>query len=192
MNRAYLASFSVVAAFLTAAALAASSSGLPGDMGRPFNGLPLPTNGPMPLRPPARPLARAPSIDLALEAAKAAVSACHGYHIGVSIIDASGAPKLFYIPDGTDGSHAYTGLRKAYTALTFKMPTSQVGALTRTDPSVASRITADSNLLSFAGGVPLKAHDEIIGAIGVSGAEPSAKDEECAMVAIEKIKDRLK
>ncbi len=166
------------------------SSGFPGDMGRPFNGLPFPP-GPLPPRPPERPLPRAPSIDLALEAAKAIVAACKGYHVGVSVIDSAGTPKLYYIPDGTDGSHAYTGFRKAYTALIFKMPTSQVGTLTKTDPSVAAKIKSDSNLLTFAGGLPLTAGGEVIGAIGVSGAEPSAKDEECALVGIGKIKDRL-
>jgi uncharacterized protein GlcG (DUF336 family) len=120
------------------------------------------------------------------------VDACKGYHVGISVIDSVGTPKLYYIPDGTDGSHAYTGFRKAYTALTFKMPTSQVGALTKTDSAVVAKIKADPNLLTFAGGVLVKAGDEIIGAIGVSGAEPSAKDEECALAGLDKIKARLK
>jgi uncharacterized protein GlcG (DUF336 family) len=47
-------------------------------------------------------------------------------------------------------------------------------------------------LLTFAGGMLLMAGDEIVGAIGVSGAEPSAKDEECGLVGINRIKDRLK
>ena len=71
--------------------------------------------------------------------------------------------------------HAYTEFRKAYTALTFKMPTSQVGALTKTDPSVLAKIKSDTNLLTFAGGLPLTAGGEVIGAIGVSGAEPKCK-----------------
>ena len=166
-------------------------SGFPGDMGRPFDGLPFPP-GPMPPRPAQRAIPRGPSIELSLEAARAIVEACKGYHVGVSVIDSAGTPKLYYIPDGTDGSHAYTGFRKAYTALTFKMPTSQVGPLTKTDPSVASKVKADTNLLTFAGGMPLTVDDQIIGAIGVSGAEPSAKDEECGLAGINRIKDRLK
>jgi uncharacterized protein GlcG (DUF336 family) len=170
---------------------ATPGSGFPGDIGRPGDGLPFPP-GPLPPRPPQRPIPRAPSLDLAVEAAKATVVACKGYHISVSIIDSAGTPKLYYVPDGTDGAHAYTGFRKAYTALTFKMPTSQVGPLTKTDPSVAAKIKADTNFLTFAGGMLLMAGDEVIGAIGVSGAEPSAKDEECGLVGINKIKDRLK
>jgi uncharacterized protein GlcG (DUF336 family) len=164
---------------------------MPGDPGRPFNGLPLP-DGPLPPRPPRPPPARGPALELALEAAKEAVAACKGYHIGVSIIDAAGTPKLYYIPDGTAGFHAYTGFRKAYTALTFKMPTSNVGALSKTDPSVVARIAADVNLLSFAGGLPIVVGTEIIGAIGVSGAEPSAVDERCAIAGLDKVKERLR
>jgi uncharacterized protein GlcG (DUF336 family) len=181
----------MIACVAAGAASAPAGNGFPGDKGRPFDGLPFPP-GPPPPRPPERPLPRSLALDLSLEAAKAIVEACKGYHVGVSIIDAAGTPKLYYIPDGTDGSHAYTGFRKAYTALTFKMPTSQVGALTKTDPAVVARIKADTNLLTFAGGMVLKVGEEVIGAVGVSGAEPSAKDEECGLVGISKIEDRLK
>jgi uncharacterized protein GlcG (DUF336 family) len=191
MKKLIVGSALIIACLAAGAASTPAGSGFPGDKGRPFEGLPFPP-GPLPPRPPERPLPRSPALELSLEAAKAIVEACKGYHVGVSIIDAAGTPKLYYIPDGTDGSHAYTGFRKAYTALTFKMPTSQVGALTKTDPAVVARIKADTNLLTFAGGMVLKAGEDIIGAVGVSGAEPSAKDEECGLVGVSKIKDRLK
>jgi uncharacterized protein GlcG (DUF336 family) len=190
MKSLIVSSALIIACVSASAAPTATGSGFPGDKGRPFDGLPFPP-GPLPPRPPERPVPKGPALDLALEAAKAMVDACKGYHVGISIIDSAGTPKLYYIPDGTDGSHAYTGFRKAYTALTFKMPTSRVGELTKTDPAVVARIKADVNLLTFAGGVPIKAGATIIGAVGVSGAEPSAKDEECALAGLEKIKDRL-
>jgi uncharacterized protein GlcG (DUF336 family) len=170
----------------------AKPAGFPGDLGRPFNGLPMP-DGPARRPPwPSKPEpARSPALEVALQAAQAAVAACKGYHVGVSIIDAAGTPKLYYVPDGTAGFHAYTGFRKAYTALIFKMPTSQVGTLSKTDPAVAAKITADTNLLSFAGGVPIVAGDAVIGAIGVSGAEPSAVDEKCANAGLDKLKTLL-
>ena len=55
-------------------------------------------------------------------AAKAATAACAGWHIGVAILDQAGTPKLYYIPDGTAGWHAYTSFRKANTALLIKAP----------------------------------------------------------------------
>jgi len=190
MKNLIVGSALIIACVAAGAVSTPTGSGFPGDKGRPFDGLPFPP-GPPPPRPPERPLPRSPTLAASLEVAKAVVEACKGYHVGVSIIDAAGTPKLYYIPDGTDGSHAYTGFRKAYTALTFKMPTSRVGALTKTDPAVVARIKADPNLLTFAGGMVLKAGNEVIGAIGVSGAEPSAKDEECGLVGIARIKDRL-
>jgi uncharacterized protein GlcG (DUF336 family) len=178
---------------ITAGAQVPSSggSGFPGDHGRPFGGMPLP-DGPLPPRPPEPPPAKSAPLALVLEAAEAIVAACKGYHIAVSVIDAAATPKLYYVADGTGGAHAYTGFRKAYTALSFRMPTSQVGPLTKTDPAVVAKIKEDPNLLSFAGGMLLKSvGGEILGAIGVSGAEPSAKDEECGLVGIGKIQSRL-
>ena len=112
MKSFIMSSTLVIACITASAAPTPSGSGFPGDRGRPFDGLPFPP-GPPPPPPPERPLPRAPSLELALEAARAIVDACKGYHVGVSIIDAAGTPKLYYIPDGTDGSHAYTGFRKA-------------------------------------------------------------------------------
>ena len=169
------------------------SAAFPGDLGRPFDGLPLP-DGPGRRPPwPSRPApARALAVELALQAAQEAVAACAGSHVGVAVIDAAGTPKLYYIPDGTAGFHAYTGFRKAYTALTFKMPTSEVGALSKRDATIAAKITADTDFLSFAGGIPIRVGDEIIGAIGVSGGEPSSIDEKCANAGLEKIKALVK
>ena len=123
------------------------------------------------------------------------MAACAGSHVGVAIIDSAGTPKtaLLHTRRHRGIFMPIPAFRKAYTALTFKMPTSQVGSLSKTDPAVAAKITADTNLLSFAGGVPIKAGEEIIGAIGVvSGAEPSAIDEQCAVAGLEKVQALLK
>lgn len=168
-----------------------ATSGFPNDFGRPNDGLPLP-DGPRGPPPQRAPLARGPSMELALAAAQAAEAACGGYHVGVAVIDSAGMPKLYHIPDGTTGYHAYTAFRKAWTALSFARPTSQVGMLARTDPAVRQRIVADSNYLSFAGGVPLVVDGVPIGAIGVSGADISAVDERCAQAGVDAIRRRLK
>lgn len=180
-----------------AQAVAATSATFPGDIGRPFDGLPLssdPAKHHMPW-PTMPPVARGPSIDVAVQMAQAAAAACPDQRIGVSILDMSGLPKLYYITDGAAGYHAYTAFRKAYTALTFRMPTSAVGALTRKDASVAAKITADTNLLAFSGGLPIMVGGQIVGAIGVSGVEPSpgdpldpgAHDEKCAKGGLDKV-----
>jgi uncharacterized protein GlcG (DUF336 family) len=44
----------------------------------------------------------------------------------------------------------------------------------------------------FGGGVVIKLDDEVIGAIGASGAPGANLDDNCAKAGIEKIRDRLK
>jgi uncharacterized protein GlcG (DUF336 family) len=43
-----------------------------------------------------------------------------------------------------------------------------------------------------AGGVPIRIENEVIGAIGVSGAPGGEKDEACANAGIAKLQDSLK
>jgi uncharacterized protein GlcG (DUF336 family) len=138
-------------------------------------------------------VARSASIAVAVDLAKAIVVACEGYHVGISVLDAAGTPKLYYIPDGTGGTHAYTGYRKANTALSFKMPSGKVAAAAQADPAIAAKLTADANnYVTWAGGVLIMAGTEVIGAVGVSGAQPSAKDEACALEGLRKVQSRLK
>ncbi|WP_254602628.1 GlcG/HbpS family heme-binding protein [Sphingomonas bacterium] len=165
---------------------ASKASGFPGDRGRMFGGLPFPT-GPLPPRPAETPVSPALPMDVALVAARAATAACAGYHVGVAIVDLAGMPKLYFIADGTAGNHAYTAFRKAFTALTFRQPSEQVGEATKTDARLRDRVVADGNLLTFAGGLPIVMNGRLVGAIGVSGAEPSAVDERCAVAALRRI-----
>jgi len=160
-----------------------------------------PPPGPLPGAPGGPPLgprppdvvARSVPIDVAVDLARAIVVSCKGYHVGVSILDAAGTPKLYYIPDGTGGTHAYTGYRKANTALAFRMPSGKVAAMAQAEPAIAAKLAADgNNYVTWAGGVLIMAGTEVIGAVGVSGAEPSAKDEACAIEGLKKVQSRLK
>ena len=68
-----------------------------------------------------------------------------------------------------------------------------MGELTKiSDPAVVARIKADVNLLTFAGGVAHQGRRyDYRGGGRQRRLEPSAKDEECALAGLEKIKDRL-
>jgi uncharacterized protein GlcG (DUF336 family) len=142
--------------------------------------------------PPPPPAAPALPIELALQAARAIAQACKQYPLGVAVVNSEGAPILVYIPDGSEAAHTYTAIRKAYTTVKFKVPTSDLTIRAAQDPHFAATIKADPNLIAFKGGIPLQAGNDIIGAIGVSGAEPGGHDEECGMIGIAKIKDQLK
>jgi uncharacterized protein GlcG (DUF336 family) len=86
---------------------------------------------------------------------------------------------------------------KAYTAasltLSRKEETTKAIAdrLAKAPPSTVP-VTPLPNVTFAQGGVAIMANGNIIGAIGVSGAPGGNLDEDCARVALAKIKDRVK
>jgi uncharacterized protein GlcG (DUF336 family) len=175
-----------------ASATLSDSSGLPGDHGRPGDGVAAINPAPRPSGGPPRTKERAPDIDLAVIAAHAIAEGCKQYPLGVAVVNAAGEPILIYLPNGSEPGHGYMALRKAYTAITFNAPTSQIRPKAQQDADTAAKVRANPNLVAYSGGILLKAGDTTIGAIGVSGAEPGAHDEECALIGLEKINNRLK
>ena len=167
----------------------AAGDRLPGDIGKPGDQGVMPTTtGP---RPPARVLPPAPSVAVALKAAQAIAAGCKQYPLGIAVVNSVGGPILTYIPDGSQPLHSYMAIRKAYSALTFKANSSTMVAKAQQDPAVAAQVKADPNLVGYSGGILLKSGDKIIGAIGVSGAEPGGHDEECGMIGLAAIQGDL-
>lgn len=142
---------------------------------------------------PAAPPARGLPLELALEAAKAAVETCKSQDqkVGVSVLDSSGEVRLVLAADGA----AYRGVQnsalKAKAALAFQIPSGQVAERARTDAAVATRLAANPSWLARAGAVPVSVGGTLIGAIGVGGARGSDKDEACAVAGLEKVRSRL-
>lgn len=143
-------------------------------------------------RAPLPPPARAPSIELSIEMARAAVQKCSAFPIAVAVLDASSLPKLVYVPDGVSGARGEFAVRKARAALRYKMLTSRLTARAAADPALAAEIAADPGLLGRPGGVPIVVSGEIIGAIGVGGAPVSEDDEACAVYAVDQVRERLR
>jgi uncharacterized protein GlcG (DUF336 family) len=179
----------------------ASPASLPGDTLPPFGMLdgtgkftPPPKMAPAGTRAAHRPPVsiRGPALDLAIEAARAAVDTCAagGFYIGATVIDTSGQPRAAVEAEGSDGGHVYVAVRKALVALAFKMPSSQAAMAVQTDKALLARVTP--NMFVMEGAVPLMAGSEIIGAIGASGAAGGDQDEVCAIAGLNKIKGRLK
>jgi uncharacterized protein GlcG (DUF336 family) len=135
---------------------------------------------------------RGPAVSLAVEAARAAVDTCAagGFYIGASVIDTSGQPRAMVEAEGSDGGHVYVAVRKALVALTFKMPSSKASEAVPADKSLLARVTP--NMFVMEGAVPLMAGNEVIGAIGASGAAGGDQDEICAIAGLNKIKERLR
>jgi uncharacterized protein GlcG (DUF336 family) len=134
---------------------------------------------------------KALSVDAALTVANGALDKCHadGYRVSLTVLDASGLIKIQVRGDGTGPHTLEHSRRKAYTALTFKRTSGETAkawaASSTPPPSIEGTVGAQ-------GGVPIKVGNEVIGAIGISGAPGGEKDEACADAGIAKIADLLK
>jgi uncharacterized protein GlcG (DUF336 family) len=135
------------------------------------------------------------SSGLALAAATAALDTARtrGYHVAVAVADRSGHI-LVLLRDDDGGPHLLDGARrKAFTAVSAHNRTSALSkAIDQRSGEPDPHLVFLENVLMAGGGVPIKAGDEIVGTIGVSGSPGSIYDEECADAGIAKIADALK
>ena len=78
---------------------------------------------------------------------------------------------------------------KAYTARTFGASSAQFVQRMVNDPtSVGSK--EYSRVLAISGGLPIKAGDEVVGAVGVSGSP--GRNDECSQAGIDRVAADLK
>ncbi|MBZ5661882.1 MAG: heme-binding protein [Acidobacteriia bacterium] len=133
---------------------------------------------------------KAISTDMAITMAQAAIAKCRAdnYHVSVHVMDADGMDKVAIRDDGSGEVNFTVSKQKAFTALTYKRPSSVTEkALANMSPA---RIIP--GIFAVGGGLPIKVGDEVIGAIGVGGAPGSDKDEACAQAGLDKVADLLK
>ncbi len=183
-----------------------SPQSLPGDNLPPFGMLdangrlvpvpPLPKGGLHrgPGSPPES-TAPGPSLDLATEAARAAIDACSsaGYRVAATVIDSAGEARAMLTADGSDGSHVFVAMRKALAALAFKTSSSGARERVTKDPALLTKVTPA--MFVEGGALPILAGDRVVGAIGVSGAAGEVigrQDELCAAAGLAKINGRVR
>ena len=130
--------------------------------------------------------------EVALDLAKSALEICRaaGYQVAIAVVDRSGLTQVV-LRDRFAGAHTVdTATRKAWTAVSFRTATLELGNLVKDEPVMAG-LPDITNALVLGGGVPVQAAGNIIGGIGISGAPGADLDHECAEKAIEKIQDFL-
>jgi uncharacterized protein GlcG (DUF336 family) len=136
---------------------------------------------------------KALSLDMAHAIAQGALEKCRadGYHVSVTVLDRDGLVKAAFRDDGSGPHTIVTSRRKAFTSVTFRQPSADWAKRVLTDPAVAG-LKDTEGTIALGGGAPIKAGNEVIGAIGVSGAPGGEKDEACANAGIQKVADKLK
>ena len=132
------------------------------------------------------------SLAMANEAAMTAVEAClkNGYNVAATVVDRSGQVKVIARGDGTGPHTPDTSRRKAYTSLTTRNGTAAIAEAWQKNPAAANLVFV-TDVLAVGGGLPIRAGNEVVGAIGVSGAPGGHLDDACGQAGIDKIKDRL-
>jgi uncharacterized protein GlcG (DUF336 family) len=132
-------------------------------------------------------------IELAYEALTTAVETCakRGEHVSGVVLDPDGLQQAFLRGDGAGIHTVETADYKANTTLSFRIDGVDLVERSKTRPPPGP-IPKLPRLLLAQGAVLIKAGDEIVGAIGISGARGNNIDTACARAGVDKIKDRLK
>jgi uncharacterized protein GlcG (DUF336 family) len=121
-------------------------------------------------------------------AAQAAVryAESKGWKINVAVVDRGGNLVSFLRMPGAYIHSIDIAIDKAYTSASFGFPTKAwMGAIGH-DDGMKFGFSNQPRLIVFGGGLPIKAGDDWIGGIGVSGAS-EAEDEECAREGLKSI-----
>jgi uncharacterized protein GlcG (DUF336 family) len=132
------------------------------------------------------------SAAMAIAIAQTALETCtkQGYHISVHVLGRNGEVLVAIRGDGAPPHTMENSQRKAYTARTFRIPSGEFVQRVKDNPTLgAVHLTG---IIAAQGALPIKVGDEVIGAVGVSGAPGGEKDEACAKAGIEKVAEQLK
>jgi uncharacterized protein GlcG (DUF336 family) len=133
------------------------------------------------------------SLDLANQIASASVAACaaNGYAVAATVVDRAGTVRAVQRADNAGPHTLAASLQKAFTSVSAKNTTLAMMEGAQKNPAAANLVYIPGYLL-LGGGVPVKVGNEVIGAVGIGGAPGGNLDEQCAMVALDKVKELLK
>ena len=133
------------------------------------------------------------SLELANQIASASVGACagNGYAVAATVVDRAGTVRAVQRADNAGPHTLGASQQKAFTSASAKNTTLAMMEASQKNPAAANLVYIPGYLL-LGGGVPVKVGNEVIGAVGVGGAPGGNLDEQCAMVALDKVKELLK
>ena len=130
---------------------------------------------------------------VARDIAQASVDACaaKGFNVAAAVVDRAGVVRALLRADRA-GPHTPDSARaKAYTAASLRNATAAVAEAVEKNPAQRN-LGQIAGFLLLGGGLPVRAGDEVIGAVGVGGAPNGQLDEECARAGVEKVEATLR
>ena len=132
------------------------------------------------------------SLNAAQEAATAALAECRakGFKVTVTVLDSRGGTKLIMHDDGANPHTIENSMRKAYTSLTFRVPSGDYGKRVVASPQSAGVLHLD-RVTTLEGALPIFAGKDLVGSMGISGAPGGEKDAACVQAGLDRIAKEL-
>lgn len=133
------------------------------------------------------------SLALASQIAAAGVASCSakGYAVTATVVDRAGSIRAVQRADNAGPHTLAASLQKAYTSASARNNTLAMMEAAQKNSAAANLVHIPGFLL-LGGGVPVRAGNDVIGAVGIGGAPGGHLDEQCAVAALEQVKDQLK
>ena len=129
---------------------------------------------------------------MAVTLATTSIDTCKaaGYAVSVTVVGRNGEPLIQLRGDGTGPHTMENSFKKAFTSRTFRIPSGEMEERLKKNPQMGAQYL--TGFTTARGALPIKVGDEVIGAVGASGAPGGEKDEACVKAAIDKIASQLK
>ena len=133
------------------------------------------------------------TLEFASQLASDAMSICtgKGFNVSVVVVDRGASVRVSQRGDGAGAHTLMAAQEKAYTSASSGGATQLLGERAQA-PGGPAYLANIPGFLLLGGGVPIRAGSELVGAIGVAGAPRGTDDEQCALAALEKSRDKLK
>jgi uncharacterized protein GlcG (DUF336 family) len=129
------------------------------------------------------------SLKMALAIATSALEMC-GQTTSIAVVDRAGRVRVLLEGDNASPHNAELARRKAYTARTFRTPSSEWAKRTATTNSGQRELT---DVIPLGGGMPIKVGEDTVGGVGLSGAMGGQPvEEKCATAGIDSVAEQLK
>ncbi|RJL14810.1 GlcG/HbpS family heme-binding protein [Paracoccus siganidrum] len=125
-------------------------------------------------------------LDLAVEAADAALGACaaDGHNVSVAIVARDGATKVMLKADGSGPHTGASATGKAFTSAAMGRDTAGLAGFIASAPENAGLRDMDARMVIQAGGLPIRIGEALVGGIGVGGAPSGDLDAACATAGL--------
>ncbi len=132
------------------------------------------------------------SVDTALLIATTSMAQCktNGFAVSVAVLGRNGEILVHLRGDNTGPHTMENSFKKAFTSRTFRIPSGEMEDRLRKNPQMGAQYL--TGFTTGRGALPIKIGDDMVGAVGASGAPGGDKDEACVKAGIDKAADLLK